>query len=302
MKWLFFIFLLLSQLSAGAESLCLDSLKIATWNTKHLGRDTFDYESAVKLIRMYDLIALQEVNTSESGELALKSLRTALFNSTKEKWCYAISATPSGSKERYAYLWRSSKVSFVSNGRPIDCDETKLQAELATKYEKMIVREPAVATFFSKKEQLYFRYANVHLVPKMKSPEKEVPYLFKSFDNEKYLTIIGGDFNLSSGHKVFDDIKLNNWKNILPDDTKTSLKAKDRTLNMAYDNLWLKSTSKQSIGCESQFEVNNSYTSLPSLSIKHIYNKISDHAPANMNYFFKKSKRSIASEQKLEQK
>lgn len=301
MRVVIFFLLMFFNFFAFVQAQCLDSLKIATWNTKHLGRKNFDYTNATNLLQAYDLIALQEVNTNATGENALQSLREMLAKSSGEKWCSAISPTPTGSKERYAYLWRNSKVAFVKD-RIVhaDCDGNHYHAELASEYEKMIVREPAVATFFSKKENNYFRYASIHLVPTAKSPENEVPYLFKSFAKETLLTIIGGDFNLSSAHPIFNAVKSNDWKNILPDDTKTSLRAKSRSLNMAYDNLWIKNTGKLASHCEKDYEVNNSYASLPALSVQHIYNKISDHVPVEMNYFSSENKRSIASEQKMQ--
>lgn len=272
------------------------SISISSWNTKHFGRKSFDYKSAVKLISKHDVIALQEVNKSQSGEDALMKLRVLLEKSTKEKWCSALSDVPTGSRERYAYIWKEKKVAYIKNGKIINkCKQGNFIVSLADKYQKYIVREPAIAAFQIKSNKEIFRFATVHLVPTKKNPENEVPFLFNSFKNlEEWPLIVSGDFNLSSGHQVFDQIKKNGWVNIFSSNEKTSLKMKTRILNKAYDNLWV-FNNRKSVKCEVISGIQNTYTSFPNLTMKHVYYKISDHVPIFMK-FHQQPARSVASD------
>ena len=293
MKILLIFLFLVFPFSYAAANDCLNSITIGSWNTKHLGRKSFDYDNAVKLIKNFDVVALQEVNTNDSGKLALDTLRKKLAQDTGNRWCAAISKRPSDSKELYAYLWKDEKLALIENEKRVDhCKDSAHDVPLLDKFHDKIVREPAMATFFSKTEKITFHYATVHLVPTNKQPSREVPFLFKSLPSTNIPTVVAGDFNLSSSHTAFMPFKKDGWKNILPDNTKTSLKMKTRNLNAAYDNFWTKNFPTT---CSSSYNVKNIYEIFTKLPGKHIYYKISDHAPIMMNYI-EKTGRSIASE------
>ncbi|MBF0441959.1 MAG: endonuclease/exonuclease/phosphatase family protein [Oligoflexales bacterium] len=266
------------------EPCSIDQLTLASWNTKHLGRKNFNYDDAVTLLKDFDGITIQEVNTGKSGSTALETLKGKLSEATREKWCSALSEIPTDSKERYAYLWRERKLSWVKNksGEVIKvCSDIPMTAGLIEINQDKIVREPAIATFVTYKGYK-FKFVTVHLVPTNKSPEMEVPYLFEAFKSSNLPVYLAGDFNLPASSAAFDDIRKNGWINILDASQKTSLHMKARSLNNAYDNIWIYLPSKKKGRCDYKGGVKNTYEILKTKDMKEIYKNVSDHTPIYM--------------------
>jgi len=278
--------------SGDGSSACGNSLIVSSWNTKHLGRDNFDYNSASELIRNYDIIALQEVNTTESGAKALNRLKLFLQQKTGELWCSALSLIPTDSiRERYAYLWKDSRLSWVNRSGKVvlRCPTNHMTSKLVEFNQSKIVREPSIATFIVKGSRYKFKLASVHLVPTKKKPQKEVPYLFAAFNPSKVPIIVAGDFNLSADHKAFDSIKKQGWINALSGRQRTSLRSKTRTLYQPYDNFWIWDRNYYATRCSRKIGVKDLYTFFPKLPTKSVYNQISDHSPIFLQVFYSKS-------------
>lgn len=193
-----------------------ESISIISWNLKDFGKSKSDeeIEFIANTVKDYDIVLIQEVVAKDpGGAQAVGKLGVAL-NRKGAKWEYRISDPTSGDnsykKERYAYLWKTSKVKLV--GRPW----------LEKKYTSEIDREPFYATFnLSGKE---FTLANFHAITKNMQPETEVKY-FK-FIPEEYPTlnlIFCGDFNLPQSHTVFNPLKKMGYRPALSGQ-KTSLR------------------------------------------------------------------------------
>ncbi|MGE3261926.1 MAG: hypothetical protein AB7K68_09120 [Bacteriovoracia bacterium] len=156
----------------------------------------------------------------------------------------------------------------------LDCPEEAVSVGLNKKHENKIDREPAQATFQVKRGQPRFTIASVHLVPTAKKPANEVPWLFDSVDEIKGVIIVVGDFNLGSSHQAFKkayDLKFVPVLDAVP----TSLKMNTRSLNQAYDNLWVRGAKMK------ESTVVDLYRALPSMGQKDIYNNVSDHSPVS---------------------
>ncbi len=138
--------------------------------------------------------------------------------------------------ERYAYLWKKSKVKLV--GKPW----------LEKKFQLEIDREPYFATFTSGGKSL--TVVNFHAITKSKQPETEVKY-FKFLPEEypglKLLFV--GDFNLPQSHTVFNPLKKMGYQPALTNQ-KTSLRQRcldDGCLASEYDNIFYKTEHLQLI-------------------------------------------------------
>jgi len=275
---------------------CLDHVAIGSWNTKHLGRANFSYADASALLANYDLIALQEVNTTSSGQQALQTLQQSLRDLTGENWCSIISGVPSGARERYGFLWRERAIALAARSAAqvlALCPQAEEKAFLLDKYEDKIVREPAAAYFYAKDDQRFILLASVHLVPTAKKPQLEVPWLWQTLAAEVALAekhdrtapapifLVAGDYNLSSGHPSFQIWRKNHWQAALPGQIKTSLKQNLRALNQAYDNVWW---WEENPACQMSYEVRNPYNIFPQMAVRKIYRDISDHAPIGIFY------------------
>jgi endonuclease/exonuclease/phosphatase family metal-dependent hydrolase len=191
-------------------------IKICSWNLLDFGQSKSDSEIAfiANTIRDYDIVLIQEVVAKDpGGAQAIGRLGEAL-NKMGTKWEYRISDPTSGDnsykKERYAFLWKTSKVTLV--GKPW----------LEKKYQAEINREPFYATFVTGEKQ--FTLVNFHAITKSMQPETEIKYF-------KYLPpaypmlnlIFCGDFNVPQSHTVFNPLKAMGYKPVLTNQ-KTSLR------------------------------------------------------------------------------
>ncbi|MEY4595132.1 MAG: hypothetical protein RIQ47_1542 [Bacteroidota bacterium] len=222
-------FLLISlRLFAGSSG---DTLAIATWNIRDLGKTKSDAE--IKFIasqlRSFDLVAIQEVVAGTGGAQAVARLADAL-DRTGADWDYTISDTTTGTrgtKERYAFFWKSSRMKRIGKGW------------LDQHYTLEIDREPYMGGFVFKKDTLYL--VSLHAVPKSKYPETEIKYL--KFFPENYpgkSLIFLGDFNCPQSHTVFNPLKTAGYPPVMKDEKTTIRKgcnSRDCTAS-AYDNIF----------------------------------------------------------------
>jgi endonuclease/exonuclease/phosphatase family metal-dependent hydrolase len=281
MKYIVIISLLIGFFATSGALAGSSTVKIASWNLKHLGRKSMDVKAVAKLLTDVDIVTFQEVNISKSGKKSLWLLRDLLAAHYKESICSALSEVPSESRERYAYLWRNSKISYVkTNGKRIEnCPKTALTIRLGNKFAKEIRREPSFGTFYSKTIKKNFVLASIHLRPTAKKPEREVGPLFMSFEGVKGPVLIAGDFNLDSVHPSFEIASKQGFRATFRKEA-TSLKMKSRVMNKPYDNIWYRDAEV------TQGTVKNLYEALPNLEQRYIYNKVSDHSPIYIHASF----------------
>ncbi len=257
-------------LSGGSPKLTLMS-----WNMKHLGRRNFDPRQASAILSEADVVAFQEVNKTESGLDSLQGMAQYLSELTKERICMAVSEVPSDSRERYAYIWKDHRISYVkTDGEVMEhCPSTALTIRLGVKNARQITREPAFGTFYFKPTGKLFVYATIHLVPAKKKPGKEIRPLFDTFAEVAGPVVIGGDYNLDSSYGDFEAARTLGFQPSMMG-VKTSLSSKSRTLSRAYDNFWFKNMKLLSPP-----RVINLYDVFTEKSQKEIYDNFSDHCP-----------------------
>lgn len=210
------------------------SLKIVSWNIQNFGKSKSDAEILYisTKVKDCDIVAIQEVSTSDFGSQAVAKLDDYL-DRTGSKWDYVMSDKTTGEgSERYVYLYKTSRVKL------------KEKPSLEKSLQDSINREPFKAIFIFKGKEFYL--FNIHLVPTDKNPQNEAKKLSelpKIYKNKRI--IIMGDFNLSGSHSGFDGLKNLGFKTTLLS-KKTSLKAKesDDPMNMEYDNFFISKNIK----------------------------------------------------------
>lgn len=189
---LFFLVVHLNVIAQGR-------LSIVSWNLKDMGKSKSD--AAIGMIANmlfdYDIVAIQEVVAGPGGAQAIARLADEL-NRKGTKWEYEVSGVTSGDSrykaERYAFLWKSARVSRVGKGW------------LESQYGAEIEREPFYGRFRLGNETLTL--VNYHAVPKSQQPEREVKYfqfLPALYPDDRL--IFCGDFNLSQFHSVFGPLR-----------------------------------------------------------------------------------------------
>ncbi len=223
------LFLLLS-LNAFAQDFSL-----LTWNIQDLGRtkDAKELDRMVDVMRDYDIVAIQEVVAKDPAGARAVATLADLLNRTGAKWDYRISdptRSPSSYiSERYAYLWKTSKVRLL--GR------TYLDDVLADSCD----REPYMAQFQLKSTQDTFVVVNFHARRFDKEPEAEIRH-FVNYPNRLGMgkVFIVGDFNLNESHEVWRPLYTQGFQPALQQ-TPTTLKrkcAKGQYFNYPIDNIY----------------------------------------------------------------
>jgi len=261
MKKYFFLLLFLF----GAQQLPAQ-ITIASWNLENFGKSKKEnvISYIANTIKDFDIVAIQEVVAGYGGPQAVARLADEL-NRKGTKWDYRISDVTSGEnsykRERYAFLWKTSKVRMM--GKPW----------LEIIYTNEINREPFFATF--EWDNKCFTLVNFHAITKKMQPETEIKY-FKFLPSEypEKNLIFCGDFNCPQSHTVFNPLKKMGYRPIFTGQ-KTSLKMKPvngECLASEFDNIFYNTDKVKLTGSGTiQF-----YTSF--LSLKEA-RAVSDHIP-----------------------
>jgi deoxyribonuclease-1-like protein len=211
-----------------------DSLKFVSWNIQNFGRskDNSQIRQMAQYLRDFDLVAIQEVVPNHtSGPKAVAQLADEL-NRMGAKWDYAISDptdSPPFKSERYAFLWKTSRVKIV--GRPW------LQASLP----ETVYREPYMGRFEWNGKRLII--ANFHARRRADKPEEEIPLLADlPLRYSKDLVIIAGDFNLPEFFPAFDPLRELGYRPVLQGQP-TSLRqtCRDDYFSGELDNIFIPS-------------------------------------------------------------
>ncbi|WP_299781328.1 endonuclease/exonuclease/phosphatase family protein [uncultured Formosa sp.] len=249
------------------------TLKIASWNIRDLGRTKDDDEilQIARIIKDFDIVAIQEVVAKDpAGAKAIAKIADEL-NRMGSKWDYRISdPTKSPSvyiSERYAFIWKTSKVKLSS------------RAYLDTELEEKCFREPFIGKFQLKQGTAPFYVINFHSRKFDEHPEQEIIF-FKDYSHrlKSDSVFILGDFNLNETHKVWDNLYNKGFKSALKN-TKTTLKTKCKNgnyLNHTIDNIYY---SKNIIPIHSG--VINFVNSCRNLEVAR---GLSDHLPVYLEY------------------
>lgn len=212
-----------------------EKILIVSWNIQHMGgsKSNKDIAQMAQILRHADIVAIQEVVAKDpAGAQAVARLADAL-NRTGAQWDYQVSdPTESPSvyiSERYAYLWKPSKV------------QIQHRAFLDSERQELFYREPFIAKFKTRKEDKVFYVANYHSRKNSDKPQEEIVYLLDypgRWDSEAF--IITGDFNTTERDMVWRDFYKKGFKSALTR-TPTTLKVKcdnDVYLNHAFDNFY----------------------------------------------------------------
>lgn len=239
--------------------------KILSWNLENLGKSktepTLNY--IAKKASAYDIIAIQEVVAGNGGAQTVAKLAQVL-NEKGFKWEYKISAPTTSSSyktERYAFIWKTSKVKLKS------------QPWLERIYHLEIDREPYFATFEINKKS--FTLVNFHAITKTRQPETEIKYfkfLPAAYPNLNLVFL--GDFNCPETHSVFNPLKKMGYDSVLKNQ-KTTLKQKCKNnicLASEFDNIFYKTSTLKLVN----YGVIKFYEDFESLQEAR---KVSDHIP-----------------------
>lgn len=251
-----FILLLFSNnINGQVDTNCL---KILSWNIQNLGKSKLEFSETLEfitsIIKDYDVVAIQEVSTSEFGIKVISELDNKL-DKTGCLWDFVISDPTSGEgSERFVYMFKKHRVKIL---------KFSLEKEL----ENLLNREPFKLNLLFNNKEYYFY--NFHLVPKEKKPENEIFHLKKI--NMDGNVIMMGDFNLSQSHNSFSYIKKKMNPSLIGKKTSLKLKEENEWLNMEYDNFFVSNRIKII-----QSDVIHFYKKFTSLKSAR---KISDHCP-----------------------
>lgn len=242
-------------------------LKVVSWNLCNFGKSKSqkEIEFIANIIQHADILAIQEVSVSFYGAQAVAKLANEL-NRKGINWQYAVSNPTDGKgSERYAYLWKPSRVKMVSK----PWLEKNLHAS--------IEREPFLSRFEYNGKKILL--ATIHAIPTSKNPSKECRCLYKIHDQYlKEKLIILGDFNLCQTDCAFQNLRKYGFVSALSG-IKTTIKMKPKKgekFAHDYDNIFYE---KSDMIClhSGIMDFTNSFQTLKEARA------ISDHLPVYMN-------------------
>ena len=154
-----------------------------------------------------------------------------MLNRMGSRWEYRVSdptnSPSSHISERYAVLWKPSKVKLI--GRP----------RLLSEFSRMIDREPYLTTF--EIEGTEVSILNFHARPHNKAPELELAVIINGvLQSGSNHWIIAGDFNLSEDHDVLEPLYDMGYKSAIQNQPTTLKRAceEGEYLNYAIDNIY----------------------------------------------------------------
>lgn len=219
----------------GAQTPGSDTLTLASWNIRHLGRTKTaeDIYEIANLLRDFDIVLIQEVVAKDpAGAQAVAKIADEL-NRMGAQWDYQVSdptVSPSANiSERYAFLWKPSKVDLVH------------RAYLDKEMQDLFYREPFIAEFKIRGQDSSFYVVNYHSRKHSDKPEEEIIHFIdypERLNSDRLL--IAGDFNLAETHEVWKPLYRIGFKNAL-DEQRTTLKIKCKEgdyLNHPIDNVY----------------------------------------------------------------
>lgn len=211
------------------------AISLVSWNIRHLGRTKTedDIHQIANLLRNFDIVAIQEVVAKDpAGAQAVAKIVDEL-NRMGNQWDYQISdptTSPSPNiSERYAFLWKPSRVQIVH------------RAYLDKELEDICYREPFIAAFKAKGKSTPFYVVNYHSRKYNDKPEEEIIHFIDYPERlQSNRILIAGDFNLNENHAVWRPIYHKGFQNALFNQ-KTTLKVKCKNsdyLAHSIDNIY----------------------------------------------------------------
>lgn len=265
----FLVLILLSFINP----VCTQSFNMISWNIKDFGRSRSDQEihDIALLLRNADLIAIQEVVAKHPGGAQAVARLTEELRRMGAEWDYRVSdPTKSPSpyiSERYAYIWKPSKVKLI--GRP----------RLLHEVDDLVHREPYVAKFRVGVHEFFLLnyHSRTHDVKESEGIEVMAISDWINAQDSNGSIIWAGDFNLRETHPAFLKI-LNSGFKSLNNGNATTLKTnclRGSYLSLAEDNVFIKC---HGIQCES-FEVIDFIIPGNCLDVRWKRNSFSDHLP-----------------------
>lgn len=252
-----------------------NSFSICSWNLKDFGRSKSDaeIEFIALTVNAFDVVLLQEVVAKDPGGAQAVGRLGEALQRLGSQWEYRISDITSGEnsykRERYAFLWKPSKLTLL--GKPW----------LEKKFEAEINREPFVASFLIGSDTVTL--LNFHAITKSMQPETEVKYLkFLPAAYPDLHLLFCGDFNLPQVHTVFNPLKKMGYLPALIA-SKTSLRKDclgNDCLASEFDNMFYQSERLQLVTARA-IPFHLAFSSMREA------NMISDHLPIVSELMFK---------------
>lgn len=196
--------------SLNATAASSSGLKVISWNISKVGTERFENDRVANILSEGDIVALQEVEFSKTGETSLLVIAGLMTRRLNEKICKAWFKSSSGERGRHAFLWKESRIGYVEKTGEIREVCPEAPQVIAVDSKKIDASAVFHATFFHKQQKRMFVLASVHLPAKPKKTAKEIPALFKKLESQAWPTILTGNLKTSGKDKAFKDVlKMN---------------------------------------------------------------------------------------------
>jgi endonuclease/exonuclease/phosphatase family metal-dependent hydrolase len=234
---------------------------LATFNIEHLGQACpQQVENAARIIREFDLVAIQEVmnyNGGVNGPAAVKSIVSKLG----DRWACRIAPEANGTEsaeaagsystfEFYAFIWNRDRLRLIPGSARLWDEAANPMAGVDD--ERQFDREPYIASFEATKGALDFTIITIHAAsPDQPHRAAEIRRLATVYavtqaaDPKQNDVILCGDFNTSVDRPEWKDLKaIDTMAHVLTPQDKTTVNKKTGRLSKSqYDTFWFQTSA-----------------------------------------------------------
>lgn len=205
-----------------------ENLKVISWNVKALAHEGSDYDRAALVLGDADVVALQEIDLNQQGKGFLNVIANLVQAKTQEKICRAWVQGGNGERQSYGFMWKESTVGYVNDDGEMKetCGATGLTIRQSKK-----MKGASGGTFYFKAQKKMFVLGSMFSEGKMKSPDKNVNDVFKSFADEKWPVLVAGDLKLGPSNAAFNGARKMGFHSAL------------KGGKSGWDNFWFRSAA-----------------------------------------------------------
>ncbi len=261
----FVFILILTACTTGIKPRSETIARIGTMNTLHLGWGHKNFAILASSLTNLDVAGVVEV----MNERGISNLTAELKKQSGVDWEYHISEKAVGNgryKEYCGFVWQTAKCVYLTN-----------EGFYREKHNEFS-REPYAVEF--KLGDFDFTFVLVHLVFGKNKKGRileaanldKVYHYFQERNGSEQDVLIGGDFNLSAGERVFSDLRssCDDLIDVLSPKTKTTIGSKGFV--SAYDHIFITKFSHEYTGRSGRIDFTRG---------RYVYMRkhVSDHVP-----------------------
>lgn len=208
-----------SQITPDPAPTSPATVQIASFNIQVFGKtkleNTAQMETVKKILRQFDLVAIQEIRNQDPNHLEIFLQKINEGETVNYEGIIGPRLGRTSNKEQYVYIWNPQKVRYLNDGRTLADPDDDFE------------REPLIASF--KAGNFDFTMVMIHVRPEeagyeLKNLAEAIEQLVSNSKEKDFIVL--GDFNADGDY--FDEsllqITFPAWTQLITNDMDTMVK------------------------------------------------------------------------------